>query len=438
MFFNLLGRRGRTHMLDRRVLRLVDLGVVGGIALGLRLAMAWAIPLASGSADPNCAPDESVHFLFTSALSHGRAPTWPDQTDSIYGAFLPTPYVVQALTLALAGDVADVGRFQPVSPWARGYEAARLGSALLGTLTALALAMAAGVWTGNRGATVAVGLTAALYPQLVFVGAYTNADAFSVCAGALLVLAVARWAREGEGAVGLAAMGAAGGLVVLGKMSGYFLLPVTAPWIAWAIWRRRMEARALLPAIGAFALVSGPVLAWNAFRNGGDVLGLQRYNRFLAEVWHGKDGRQIPEALRWFVSALSRSSFGVFKNMNLDMPVVFYAAAAVLLAIGVTAGMALLPRATGTTRRAAVWLGAVISANLLLVVYNCWFVDFSPQGRYMLLSALLLAGLTVWTPTAWLPPRTRWCWPSACIGFLLAAAVQAQVLVYKYPCLPSG
>ncbi len=416
--------------------RSADLVIVGIAALALRLAMAWAIPLANGSPDPNCAPDESAHFMFTRALSTGVAPTWPEQTDSIYGAFLPTPYLVQALTLALAGDSADVGRFRSASAWAHGYEAARLGSALLGVLTVLALALAAGTWTGSRCAALAVGLAAAFYPQLVFIDAYTNADAFTICAGAWFVLAVVRWARRGEVADGIIAVGAAGGLVVLGKMSGYFLLPITVPWIAWAAWRRRVRTRDLVAAMGAFAIVSGPVLAWNAWRNGGDVLGLERYHRFLAEVWHGKVGGQLPNAFPWFASFLPRSAFGVFKNAGLPLPSAFFIIAALLLVIGLAAAVSSLPRAPGTTHRAALWIGGALISNVLLVAYSCWFVDFSPQGRYVLLSALLLAGVAVWAPTRWLSLRARWVWPSACVAFLFVAAVQAQVLIYKHPCLP--
>ena len=46
-----------------------EMAAVAAIALALRLAMAWAIPFANGSADPNCAPDEASHFIFTRALS---------------------------------------------------------------------------------------------------------------------------------------------------------------------------------------------------------------------------------------------------------------------------------------------------------------------------------------------------------------------------------
>lgn len=421
--------------------RPVDLVLVGLVALALRLAMAWTIPLASGSPDVNCAPDERAHFLFTRALSEGRAPTWPDQTDSIYGAFLPTPYLAQAAALAVVGPADGLGRFAPAEGWARGYQSARIGSALVGALACLALALAAGAWTASRGAALATGLVAALYPQFVFLGAYTNADVFTLCAGALHAWAVARWARRGEGTEGLVAVGVTVGLVILGKMSGYFLLPVTGLWVLWAGARGRLTARTLGLAAAAAVALAGPFLAWNALRNGGDVLGLRRYHQFLAEVWHRHDGRLEPRAWPLFRWYLSRSSFGTFRNMDLYMPTRFFLVGRALLAIGLAAGAARLAWADGTTRRGALWLAGLVAANVALVAYNCWFVDFSPQGRYVLLSVLLLASVAVWSPTGWLGStgwqgRLRWLWPVACLGFLAASAVQAQVLIYQHACLP--
>ncbi|HET9598173.1 MAG TPA: glycosyltransferase family 39 protein [Anaeromyxobacteraceae bacterium] len=420
--------------------RPIDLLALVALALALRLAMAWTIPLAAGGPDPNCAPDERAHFTFVRALAAGRAPTWPDETDSIYGAFLPTPYLLHAALLAAGRDAVGPGRFAPAEPWARGYQAARLGSALLGALACAALALAAGTWTSSRGASLVVGAAAALYPQFVFLGAYTNADAFTLCAGALHAWAVARWATRGEGAPGLAAVGATAGLVLVGKMSGYFLLPPTAAWLTWAAVARRAPARALGAALLASAAVAVPVLSWNAVRNGGDVLGLGRYHRFLAEVFGGHDGRSEPRAWELFRWYLTHSAFGTFRNMDVHLPGRFFAVAWGLFAAGVAVGLARLARADRPTRRGAAWLALTVATNLALVAYNCFFVDFSPQGRYVLLSVLLLAGVAIWAPVAPLSriggARLRWVWPAACLAFLTASAIQAEVLVYRTACRP--
>ncbi len=51
---------------------------------------------------------------------------------------------------------------------------------------------------------------------------------------------------------------------------------------------------------------------------------------------------------------------------------------------------------------------------------------------------LLLAAVATWAPTAFLPQRLQWVWPAGYVAFLPVAAIQAQVLVYKHPCLPIG
>ena len=418
-----------------------ELAAVAALALALRVAMAWAIPLASGSPDPNCAPDENAHFTFVAALSRGTAPTWPDGTRSIYGAFVPAPYLAQAAALAALGDLAHWGRFAPVEAWARGFQAARLGSAVLGAVASAALAFAAWAWTRRRGAALLAGLVAAAWPQHVFLGAYVNSDAFTVAAGALHVAALAAWARAGEGAVGLGWLGASAGMVVLGKPSGFFLLLPTAAWVAWATARHRVAPRALCWAAVTGAAVCVPFLAWNAFRNGGDPLGLSRYGLFLREYWGGRDGRVTPDAWRLVARLLPRSTFGAFGNVGVFMPAPFQRAAAALLLGGLTAAAVGLRRAAPPERRAARWLVAAALVNLGLVLYNCFYVDFSPQGRYLLPTALVLAGVAAWAPAAATPgPRwrdlLRWAWRLTFAAFLVLSAVQAQIQVYKHPCLP--
>ncbi|HUK66783.1 MAG TPA: glycosyltransferase family 39 protein [Anaeromyxobacteraceae bacterium] len=408
-----------------RPLELIGLGL---FALALRLAMVWAIPAAGGRPYRNCAPDEPAHFAIVRALASGRAPTWPDETSSIYGAFLPTPYFAQALSLAVAGDLPATERTASSHPAAREYGAARLGSALLGALAVVALAAAAGILACQRGATLSVGLAAACYPQLVLLGAYVNADAFTLCAGAFYALALARWARRGEGEEGLKALGAAGGVVALGQLSGYYLVPATVPWLAWALWRGRMRARALVGPLLAFLLVLGPFLVWNVRRNGGDALGLGRYHRFLLAV---RDGPHIraPERFSAFLA-----SFGKFTDLPLGWP--FYLFAALFLASGLSMAVAALRHASGTARRAAFFLGTAVLANLALTVNLYSFVDFSPSGGSLLLSAIFLTGVAVAVPRNVLSARLGLAFTVAYLLFLFAAAVEAQVLVDPHPCLP--
>jgi len=416
-----------------------DLVLIAALALGLRLFALWAIPLASGSPDPNCAPDEAAHFWVTRDLAQGRTPTWPDGTWTFYGAFPPSQYAVHAVTLALGRPVegwAWLYRFPYREPQVRGYPLARLGSALLGVLTVVLLSVAAGRWTGSRSSANLAGIAAACFPQLVFIGAYTNADAFTIAVGALLVVTLVRWAWAGESEAGLVPVGAAAGMVVLGKVSGYFLLPPLVAWLGLAVVRRTVRPAAVVRAVLAAGMVCGPLLVWNGLRNQGDVLGVSKYMLFLKSSYKPRLGGSIPGAVRLFVRHLAASSFGTFGNMGLPLPKALIVTFYVLLMLGLVAALAQLWTAPAVARRAAWFLMLSSAINLGLVVYCSWFVDFDPQGRYVLLSIVLLTIVSILAPLGLTGARVRLLWPLGYTVFLAVAAVRTEMLLYSNPCLP--
>lgn len=421
-------------------LRSTDLALVGALALAVRLAFAWAIPFDSGSRDPNCAPDEGAHLQFALDLAHGRAPTWPRETRSIYSVFVPAPYAMHAATAAAVGSASFGGlapRFAAVDAWARPYFAARLGGVLIGVATVLLVALAAATWTGERGAGIAAGLATALYPQLAFVNAYVNSDSFTVFAGIAMAWALAGWVRRGEGVDGAATVGLAAALVLVGKPSGYFVLPPAAAWLGWAAWRHAEGRRVVLRAGGVALAVAGPMFAWNAVRMHGDVLGLEAYHQFLTTEWHGRGGNALPDAFRILSRQLPASAFGVFRNLNLPLPRGILTAAAVLACGGLAASALRLRRATPHDFRCAAFIATVAVVSLALVVYHCWFVDFAAaQGRYLLVPAVLVTTVGLWAPVGLVNGAKRFAWPVGCVAFLAVATLVGVRLVYLNPCLP--
>jgi 4-amino-4-deoxy-L-arabinose transferase-like glycosyltransferase len=399
----------------------------------LRLAAAWAIPLGYGPSF-NCAPDEAGHFWAARELALGRTATWPESL-SIYSAYLPSQYLAHAAFALL------VPRFD--RPWlyrmpleaerVRGYPLVRLGSILLGAVTVLALALAATTWTGARAAGLTAGAVAALYPQLVFVDAYTNGDAYTVAAGALLALALARWARAGESGAGLVGLGAALGAVVLGKPSGYAILPPTLWWIGWAALRGRLAIGAIARALAVTLAVAGPMLAWNAVRNGGDVLGLAHYRLFLQGPYRPTAVATVPNAVATFTRFLTTSAFGRLANMSLPLDTPLLVAALVFLLVGSGAALARLRSADRPARRGALWLATASALAVAFVVCNSWLVDFQPQGRYLLLFAVLLTVVAAWAPHGLARPFWR-AWPALYVAFLAVAALATEVLLVRHPC----
>jgi len=404
------------------------------IATALRLGAAWAIPLGRAPSF-NCAPDEAGHYWAAHELALGHDATWP-ANDSIYSVYPPAPYLAHAAAYALLVPYADrpwMYREPPALERIHGYPLVRLGSVLLGALTVLLLGLAAHAWTGSSAAALTAGAVAALYPQLLFVGAYTNGDAYTVAAGALLVLTLARWARAGEGEAHLVLLAVATAAVVLGKPSGYPLLAATLCWIGWTALHGSIGRGPMLRALAAAIVCAGPLLAWNAMRTGGDVLGLAHYRAFLRGPYQPTAATDVAHPIATFIRLLASSAFGRFANMSLPLPTPTLGAALVLLLVGLAAAVGSLRHADGPTKRGALWLAGSSVLAVTLVALNSWRVDFQPQGRYLLLSAVLLTVVAVWAPCG--RRRRPWrLWPALYLGFLALAALQTEILLFRHPC----
>ena len=409
---------------------------VAAVAVAPRLFLAWAIPLGAGSPDPSCAPDESHHVPAVRALAAGHPLRFPESGDP-HAAYLPTAYAPQAISLAAlskaGADGWEFGRFPVVDARYGGYWLARVGSVVAGVAGVLVLAWAVFAFTGSAAAALLAGLAAALHPQLAFVGSYVNGDVATFLFGALLVLALARWARTGEGDRGLLGVGLGVGCVLLGKPNGYALLVPTAAWLLWAAVHRKASLRRLAAAAALALLLAAPPLAWNASRNGGDPFGSRALTRLVKANPALRDGRALGAQPSDFARATARSSFAVLGNNSLQLPGRWYLAAALLAGTGLALAGFALRRADGVARRAAAWLVLAYAVNAALLVRMSWWVDYQPQGRYLLLPSVLVVLASVLAPAALRRDGIRWAWPAASVAFLAGATVAACKLVLDFP-----
>ncbi len=409
---------------------------VAGVALVLGLAVSWLVPLGAATPDPSCAPDELAHFTYISALADGRFGSWPE-VDSRMAMFTPGQYALQAAGLKLARAGMDDAAWYRSPPRDRrlwGFPGARLGSVLLGVLAVICLADAATTVTGSQDLGAAAGLVAALYPQRFFVSGYLNNDVFTFACGALLLAAVVRWAGAGERDSGLIAVAVACGLLATAKPSGYALLPPTLIWVGWAAARRRISRRAAVSAGLASAALALPMLGWNAIRNGGDALGVSVYKAFVAsDSWRGSPELVLPANPVWvFMRSLSSSSFMKLGNQSVGLPALLYLPWLLLLSVGLGVAVARARGGEPKTLRLAAWLAAGAGLSFAALLYQCFLVDFAPQGRYVLLPIVVLTLVALWGINEGLGHR----WRQLTLVYFAIVALWSLILLWQQPCGP--
>ena len=385
-----------------------------------------------------CAPDEGLQLWTVLHYADGDLATWPEN-GSIYSAFSPAPYALHAVLLRAVRAALGNGwpsRF-PSSWWRlESYTAARLGGLLLGCVTVLCATFSAQLWFQSSRLAIASGLVVALYPQLVFINGYVNGDSYTVAAVAGLVLALSRWATAGEGAAGILWVGAATGLVLLGKPNGYAALVPTAVWLLDALRRRRIMLGTFIQGGGMGVLVAAPILLWNGLRNEGDLLGLGKYREWLAVAYHPRPSTGLfPDRLPGLLWELGRSAFGVFRNADLPLPSGFYLCAVILSLIGLVAAARAWRQTSRRSLaiRATLWLTATLALSVALVVWNAWAVDYQPQGRY-LLPAVIPIAIAVTGALGRVRPGGRVLLASW-LGFLAVATATAVAMIHANPCL---
>lgn len=119
-----------------------------------------------------------------------------------------------------------------------------------------------------------------------------------------------------------------------------------------------------------------------------DPLGLRHFQDYMSSEWLGAPGRGKPHS-RAASSGSSVSSVGDFRNMNLPLPGPLVAAIWAAMAWGAAAAYRRARESGPVALRAVRFFVACAALNLALVLFECWFVDLQPQGRYLLGNVLL-------------------------------------------------
>jgi 4-amino-4-deoxy-L-arabinose transferase-like glycosyltransferase len=378
------------------------------------------------------APDEPDHYQMVKFVSdHGRLPHYGDPgflvslmaSDS--HAHIVDPLNRRALTsLEMRPRQVELRQtylFVPQLPYAlNGWLNRILGgasAALARGFNALCIAIVAllvfvagcALWPQSRWAPAVAGACVGLWPQITFLGAYVNDDAFAVMSAAALMGACASCQSHSFDRRHAIALGLGIGLVGASKPYVLVLLPLALLWF-WG-WRRSTFAGALrsktprfrqrmLLALAIAAALTIPWLVRNAILYEGDPTGrrfLEREVRAfvgsLSPIVKGNakllfldppERRLTAERLGTWKDITMESFWARFGWMNLRAPRVLVVAAFVVLATGLV-GSLLVRRPWWS----APWVFAIPALGLLVIgsMVNSYAIDYQPQGRYLLAAA---------------------------------------------------
>jgi hypothetical protein len=407
------------------------------------LAVALAIVFTTAT---NRHPDETLHLDAVRYYAEQIAPPplnadgliyGPDGWSRVYNG--EAVYWIYGRAVAglrlLAAGLAAVGGPDLAPQLQLPYNPlARLLNVLLLAATLAALIVAA-----QRNTLAAIlGLTMLAMPQVIYLYAYLNSDAWGlsavICTFLFLLTRADLLARRRDGLW----LGLLLATVALSKEPFWLGLPFLLVLAAYRAWpqlagakrRTALEALALAallvlalaaplkiiyplsqPNYAAQATATRDQRAWPGFGPSSPT----EPSRQIRDK--GQPFSAIAASPQWYEST-ARSSYGLFGHFNVGLPAWQYylAGLAALLALGATGGVALSQRQRLSALERSLLIVAPLTIGLCLIasLRHSWTVDIQPQGRYLFGAlpafALLIGGLGPLDPR-WLA-RLRllgWC-----------------------------
>jgi 4-amino-4-deoxy-L-arabinose transferase-like glycosyltransferase len=381
-----------------------------GLALLRSLAFGLATPTYQSS-------DEPWHLDYARALSEGHVPVLGDTAldDRIVehdrrlsAADGLTLYGIDSVPMSREAFQPPLGYVLPAIAY-RFAGGPRIGlilfrtiNALLGAVIALlAFRLGRTALPTHTYAAPMAGLAAVALPSVGQITATANNDALAVALSLVVLIDAADVARRGASWPVAVRLGALVGLAAMVRTTSLLLL---LPCGLAVLLSLHLSIRVRLLHIAATAGVAiWIVLPWMA-RNRlvyGDFLGTAAIAQFSPSP-----GRRIGgwgllfgagpaqgDADR-FWPEMGRGAVGVLRWADLYLPPWVYGLSAVAAAAGVVAVVRWLRSgANPADRRATVVLIGALVALLAGVVYYSWFVDYQPQGRYLIAALLGLAAV---------------------------------------------
>jgi 4-amino-4-deoxy-L-arabinose transferase-like glycosyltransferase len=390
------------------------------LGLPLLLVTAFALILVWMAVVPfDRGPDEAEHYRVAHFIyANGRLPVFAPDGD-MYGyvvnaeeafisyASLPGfNYIVAALAMRITpGD----------DPYAHLY-AARLVSAIAVVLTVfLAYCTVRLLYPERRSLAGTTALLLAFIPQVSFTGAYVNQDSYTMAACSWVIYILLSGWRNGWTLTRAAWLGVALGLVLLGRLNGYVLLPFA---ILVALYSLRGGAGFVLVRLSVTGALAALVSGWwfvRSYLQTGDPIGI----RANLETWRTlaplrraprELGVSPTEILSGDTPALVfRTFWGTFGQLEVYYLWPYYVLFGALT-LGAVVGLlcAFLRWLIGTRYvtksataadaqgpdfrpEALALLSALAIGMIALVFWQAWATSFATQGRYIFPAIVPLA-----------------------------------------------
>lgn len=352
----------------------------------------------------NNAPDEYSRYLIAEYITkHHSLPlgTDPEVRLPVWGgsyAFSPyLSYMISSLFMTIVSFFAENDHIILI--------AARFSNVLCSTITVIFIIAIAGELFSEKNKWIFISFFCT-FPCLVFVSSYVNCDAIALTSGTIIVYSwiigmKSNWNKKSclHLIIGLS-------ICILSYKNAYGYILLTIILFFYEMYKAILSKDALaLLKKGFIIFISVTILGgWfyvrNFFAYDGDFLATKT-SEGQAEIYADEEfkpsnkksikeqGITLHEMLfdMGWVKTSYRSFIGVFGNMSVNMPEVYYKIYDFVFIIGIISVLLSLNRWKLYVLDKKIFyclLFAAILIPIILTVYYSYFQDYQPQGRYAL------------------------------------------------------
>ena len=360
------------------------------------------------------APDEAMRDLLSNFIyKHGALPVGNELeiVHPIWGfSYAFYPYIT-SISSAFFMRLVSLFTTDPSALLA----AARFTSVLLGMGTVYFIFRIGEFLFKKRESTLLFAALCAFLPQFIFLCSYQNNDCLAVFSSSLILFFWLRGLKDGWNRKNCLGLGVGCGICALSYYNAYAWILCSIPVYFSGAWKQKIRKRELLKKcifiLGIAVLIAGWFFIRNAVLHKGDFLGMDSTSS-LAETYAMDEFkpslRETPSRLglsfgetffsvgdgdfqNWIPKTVC-SFIGAFSHLNLFMALPLYGIYLLIYLVGLLLFFIYIFK----NRRKHSAENKILFFNFLLCIflplgmsmYNSYYSDFQPQGRYLMPSLI--------------------------------------------------